>query len=174
MPTISFRGVALSCYRRAAKAVQNGVWIMKTKLTETACRNAQPNSKTSDVEIKGFGLFSGAKAKTFYYQREVRGKTVREKLGNWPDVSVAQARADALDLAAAYAKGITAKRVAAPRVPTLEQAMDRYLARPQLRSERNKRAVEAMMRNDLGRWLDLPLDEINRGMCADMHERLSV
>ena len=53
----------------------------RLKITQAACEKTPPNSKLWDTEIKGFGLFTGKTTKTFYYQREVRGKTVRIKLG---------------------------------------------------------------------------------------------
>lgn len=78
----------------------------RLKITQAACEKTPPNSKLWDTEIKGFGLFAGKTTKTFYYQREVRGKTVRIKLGNFPQVSAGIARGDVLQLAADHASSL--------------------------------------------------------------------
>ena len=57
--------------------------IERKKLTQTTCEKAQPNSKIWDTDVKGSGLFTGKARKTFYYQRDMHGKTVRIKIGNW-------------------------------------------------------------------------------------------
>ena len=53
------------------------------KITDTACKNALPDAKVWDSEIKGFALFAGKTRKTFFFQRDVNGKTVRDKIGIW-------------------------------------------------------------------------------------------
>lgn len=146
---------------------------VKKKLTQTACNKAPPNAKIWDTEVKGFGLFTGKSSKTFYYQCDVRGRTQRAKLGNFPQVSAGIVRGDTLQLAADHASGISAKRIAMAKVPTLKQAMEVYLARPKLRSEANKKLVEGQMRNHLSKWLHTPLDEITKAMCAAAHSRVA-
>lgn len=143
------------------------------RITQTACDKAPPNTKHWDTEIKGFGLFTGKSTKTFYYQREVNRKTTRVKLGNFPQVSAAQARGDALQLAADHASGLSAKRLAASKVPTLEQALETYIARPKLRSATNKKIVRAQMTNHLKTWLSRPLDDISKGDCVRAHTRIA-
>lgn len=143
------------------------------KLTETACKNAPPGSKLWDTEIKGFALFTGKTKKTFYFQRDVRGRTQRVKLGNWPEVDARDARVTALELASDHAQGLAAKRLAARRIPTLRDATDGYLARPKLRSEHNKSAVRVQMHDHLKDWLDTPLDEITKDMCVRAHARIA-
>ena len=55
----------------------------RLKLTKAECDKAPPNAKLWDTEIKGFGLFTGKATKTFYYQKDVHGKTTRTKLGTY-------------------------------------------------------------------------------------------
>lgn len=145
----------------------------RLKITQAACEKTPPNSKLWDTEIKGFGLFSGKTTKTFYYQREVRGKTVRIKLGNFPQVSAGIARGDVLQLAADHASGLSAKRLNASKIPTLEQALETYVTRPKLRSERNKRQIHNQMHRHLKTWLPVPLDEITKADCVNAHARVS-
>ena len=148
--------------------------IERKKLTQTACEKAQPNSKIWDSEVKGFGLFTGKTRKTFYYQRDLHGKTVRIKIGNFPDVSSGIARGEAFQLAADHSTGVAAKRIAASKIPTLCDAMESYLARGKLRSQYNKDTVRQQVNRHLKSWLNTPLDEINRAMCAKAHARISV
>lgn len=145
----------------------------RLKLTETACKNAPPNEKLWDTEIKGFALFTGKTRKTFYFQRDVNGRTRRVKLGHWPDVDARDARVTAKELDAEHAQGLTAKRLAASRIPTLRAATETYLSREKLRSEANKVAVRSQMHSHLKDWLDTPLDEITKADCVTMHRRVA-
>lgn len=85
----------------------------RMKLTEAAVKTAAPNAKYWDTEIKGFGLFTGKDTRTFYFQKDVQGKTVRTKLGAWPETRVADARYEAGLLVGEYASGAVAKRLRA-------------------------------------------------------------
>ena len=145
----------------------------RLKLTDAACKNAPPNAKLWDTEIKGFGLFTGKAKKTFYYQKDVHGKTTRMKLGTYPETRPADARTEAALLVAEYASGAVAKRQRASKIPTLEQATDNYLARPKLRSEHNKTQVRGQMHNHLAEWLSVPLDEITKADCVRAHARIA-
>lgn len=51
------------------------------KLTDTFCRKTCNPGKHWDTEIRGFGLFVGKHARTFYYQRDVAGRTRRVRIG---------------------------------------------------------------------------------------------
>jgi integrase len=145
-----------------------------TKLTETACKKAPPNARLWDTEIKGFALFTGKTTKTFYFQKDVKGLTQRIKIGNYPLIDAFDARVAALELATEHATGVAAKKLTAKKTPTLEEALERYLARAKLRSEHNRGMVASQMKSHLKAWLKLPLDEITRSMCVEAHERISV
>lgn len=145
----------------------------RLKLTDAACKSAPPNAKLWDTEIKGFGLFTGKAKKTFYYQKDVHGKTTRTKLGTYPETRLADARYEAAQLVAQYATGAVARRLRAARIPTLEQATEAYLARPKLRSEHNKNQVHSQMHNHLTAWLPKPLDEITKADCVAAHARIA-
>lgn len=119
--------------------------------------------------MKDFGLFTGKTRKTFYCQRDVHGKTVRIRIGNFPDVSSGFARGEAFRLAADHATGVAARRIAASKIPTLRDAMEACLARAKLRSQHNKDSVRHQIAGHLKSWLTISLDEINRAMCAKAH-----
>lgn len=143
------------------------------KITDTACKNAPVDAKLWDSEVKWFAMFAGKTRKTFFFQRDVNGKTVRDKIGLWGEINAAQARTEATMLAADHASGTVAKRLRAARTPTLNEALSTYIARPKLRSDQNKEIVEGQMLMNLKDWLDTPLDQIDRAICARAHARLT-
>ncbi len=145
------------------------------KLTETYVRKApHPKTGTSkhwDNEVRGFALFVGKQAKTWYFQRDVGGETRRMKIGRYPTIPAAAARETAQSLALELSRG--AGKAFARRMPTLDEAMKGYLERPKLRSDAHKEGVRAQMQAYLKDWLKLPLDEITRGMVVSRHQSLA-
>lgn len=144
------------------------------KLTETYVRKiSQTKSGTQklwDSEIKGLVLFVGKKAKTWYFQKDVGGQTKRVLIGRYPVISAVAARQTALGFALEWGKG-AGKRIQIG-APTLEAAMETYLARPKLRSETNKQEIRRQFANHIKDWMKLPLDEISKSMVAQRHRDL--
>jgi len=144
------------------------------RLTETFARKAPPSEagtkKLWDTEVKGFALFVGKKAKTWYFQRDMGGRTQRVLIGRWPVISAAAARETAQELALEMARG--AGKSIQIGAPKLENALAAYLARPKLRSEKHRSNVSANVHNHLGDWLGLPLSEITRAMVSTRHAEL--
>ncbi|MEM7745724.1 MAG: Arm DNA-binding domain-containing protein [Pseudomonadota bacterium] len=66
------------------------------KLTETNARKLpfSPDWTTKywDSEIRGIALFVGKGTKTWYYQRDVAGRTKRILIGRYPMIGAAAAR----------------------------------------------------------------------------------
>ena len=146
------------------------------KLTETFARKAQhPANGTRkywDSEIKGLGLFVGKKAKTWYFQRDVGGQTRRVLIGRFPVISSAAARQAAQSLALDMSRGVG--KIYQVGAPTLDAAIKSYLARPKLRSDKNKLDVRRQLHDKLKDWLHLPLTEITKGMVVSRHQELHV
>jgi integrase len=115
-------------------------------------------------------LFVGKRSKTWYYQRDVAGRTVRKNIGRYPLISAAAARqaaqAHALDMSRGTGKTY---QIGAP---TLEEALETYLARPKLRSQTNIAGVRAQMHQHLRDWMKVPIDQITRGMVVRRHSEL--
>nr|WP_127562875.1 integrase family protein [Nioella ostreopsis] len=145
------------------------------KLTETFARKV-PQTKSGtdkhwDNEIKGLVLFVGKRSKTWYFQKDVGGQTKRVLIGRFPTISAQAARQTALGLALEMGRG--AGKVIQAGAPTLEVAMEGYLARPKLRSEAHKISLRQQFDLHLKDWLRLPLDEITRKMVVDKHRSLA-
>lgn len=145
------------------------------KLTETYAAKLPPSKagtqKHWDSEIKGFVLFVGKRAKTWYYQRDVGGRTRRTLIGRYPVISAAAARRTALGFALEWGRG--AGKVAQRGAPTLKVAMETYLARPRLRSENHKIGLKQQFETHLKDWLALPLDEITKAMVVERHTAMA-
>lgn len=144
------------------------------KLTETYARNIPPaktgTSKYWDSEVKGFVLFVGKRSKTWYFQKDVGGKTRRILIGRYPVITAAAARQTALGFALEMSRGAGKRLQIGP--PTLAEATEAYLARPKLRSEAHKVGLRQGFDRHLRDWMALPLDEISRAMVAERHASL--
>ena len=144
------------------------------KLTETFSRKlpytSEGTDKYWDAEIKGLGLFVGKRSKTWYFQKDVGGRTKRVLIGRFPTISSQAARQTAMGLLLEMGRG--AGKVAQLGAPTLEAAMESYLARPKLRSDQYKHGTRLTLEKHLKDWLRLPLDEISKAMVVRRHQEL--
>ncbi|SHJ70877.1 Phage integrase family protein [Shimia gijangensis] len=145
------------------------------KLTETFAKklpySLKGTQKHWDNEVKGLVLFVGKRSKTWYFQKDVGGQTKRILIGRYPTISSQAARQTAMGLALEMGRG--AGKVVQIGAPSLEVAMEVYLARPKLRSERYRYGVRTYMENQLKDWLRLPLDEITKPMVVRRHQQLA-
>lgn len=145
------------------------------KLTETYAKklphSSEGTQKYWDSEIKGLVLFVGKRSKTWYFQKDVGGQTKRILVGRFPIISAQAARQTALGFALEMGRG--AGKVAQIGAPTLEAAMEVYLARPKLRSETHKSGTRQQLELHLKDWMRLPLDEISKAMVVRRHQDLA-
>ncbi|SFE59100.1 Phage integrase family protein [Sulfitobacter brevis] len=141
------------------------------KLTETFSRKIphaiSGTEKHWDSEIRGLVLFVGKKSKTWYFQKDVGGRTRRVLIGRHPVISAEAARQTALEFTLQWSRG--AGRQIQIGAPTLAAAMEVYLVRPKLRSESHKSGTRAQLTLHLKDWLRLPLDEISKAMVVRRH-----
>lgn len=121
--------------------------------------------------MRGLGLFVGKRSKTWYFQKDVGGRTKRILVGRWPAISAQVARQTAMGYAPEWGRG--ARKRIAFEAPTLQDAMERYLARPKLRSEAHKLGLRQQFERHLGDWLHMPLDEITKAMVVQRHAALA-
>ena len=145
------------------------------KLTETFVRKLPPTKtgtdKHWDSEVRGLCIFVGKRSKTWYFQKDVGGQTRRQLIGRYPIISADAARQTAMGFALEWGRGAGKKiQIGAP---TLQAALDAYLARPRLRSETHKTGMRQQFSLHLKDWLRLPLDEISKSMVADRHRSMA-
>ncbi len=153
-----------------------------------------------DSTLPGFGLVVGRRSKTFYAQADVRGKSVRVRIGRLgekdPDDPTGRSvftpsycRDKAMLLLPQMRAGVnpnirrreeTETRAAAERkeewqVFTLRDALDEHVANMEADdcAERSVRQMRYEVERYLGDWLDRPLVEIRRADCIDRHRKVT-
>lgn len=145
------------------------------KLTETFARKVPQASngtaKHWDNEVRGLVLYVGKRSKTWYFQKDIGGQTRRTIIGRFPVISADAARQTALGFALEWGRG--AGKAIQVGTPTLERAMDAYLARPRLRSDAHKTVLRRQFEIYLRDWLRLPLDEITKSMVVERHQSMA-
>ena len=79
------------------------------KLTETYVKKLPPvvngTKKYWDSEVKGLVVFVGKRSKTWYFQKDVGGKTQRVLIGRYPTITAQTARQTALGFALEMSRG---------------------------------------------------------------------
>ena len=132
-----------------------------------------------DQKTKGLVLrisTSGAKAWSVLYRRRIDGRRRRCTLGQYPEVSLADARAAALDALVRVARGEDPARdqrrpTAAGRPMTFGELAERYLTRHAERSKRSGFQDRQMLEKDVLPVLrHEPLESIRRADIADVVE----
>ena len=144
------------------------------RLTETFAHKVplsrEGTAKHWDSEVKGLLLFAGRRSKTWYFQKDVGGQTKRILIGRYPTISAEAARQTAMGFSLDMSRG--AGKAVQTGAPLLKDAIEAYLARPELRSETHKREFRQQMNLHLRDWLRLPLDEISKRMVVERHRAL--
>ena len=114
-----------------------------SKLNETFAKKVPHTTggteKHWDTEVRGLVLFVGKRSKTWYFQKDVGGRTRRVLTGRYPTISAEAARQSGMALALDMARGV-GKSVQSG-APTVAIALEAYLARPKLRSEVHKHGL---------------------------------
>lgn len=150
----------------------------KIKLTNSSI-NKLKTEKTGntiywDTELRGFCLWVGARAMTFYAQRDMNGKTVKVKLGRYGEITAEQARRDAMGILHKMQLGTNpneeARRLQAQGI-TLEEAYETFKWAKK-RSSTTLKDYDRCMNIALHDWLKRPLKEITREMVLKRHKRL--
>jgi len=138
----------------------------KVLLSDKHAKAAAPNTRYWDTKTTGLILQTGKTAKSWYLDH----KGTRRKLGSFPEMSATNARQMALDLMTAQS--------APERAPTLEEALRDYISHGgrnrALRSDHNKRSVDAQMRNHMAKFLNRRLDTITKMELRDHFEKIKV
>lgn len=82
---------------------------MKTKLTDTFIQKRKipisGREEIFDAQVQGFGVRIGQRERSFFFIRRIHGKKTRFSLGQYPTVTLSEARAAALDILNQIKKG---------------------------------------------------------------------
>ncbi len=128
-----------------------------------------------DTELKGFGMRALPSGLMFVVQRDISGKTVRQVIGRYGELTQSQARTKAAAALAELRDGINInqyKKESQAKQVTLATAYDTFKDSKSLRS-RTIETYDGTIRRCLSDWLDKPLANITRDMIQNRHKELS-
>lgn len=142
-------------------------------ITEESLRRLAPPESGRvvfiDTKLKGFSVVIGKQSRSFYAQRDVRGKTHKVFLGRHSNINVPEARKAAEDVIYGMRRGEA--RYLERENPTLQNALDGYIEATSA-CEQHKTYVKRACEIRLKDWLDQPLRDLTRGMIRTRHTAL--
>ena len=161
--------------------------LKPTKLTEALVRSLEPSDKpytVRDTAVKGLMLAVNKKSKSYKVQRDLwvgdHGrrrlvKTVRRTLGTADELSIKDARREAMVLIASIQEGVDPNKTdeAEETVPaetwTADRMYDEYASDMRARDCSEENIASVLDRKDrlLKDWKSLPIGEVKRSMCRD-------
>ncbi len=117
-----------------------------------------------DTVVKGLVLFVYTNSKTFHIYKFVDGKPIKPKLGNFPDMTVEQARKEALQMLGTIAKGdpVVSKRVSKPKGLDLGELVDHYINEYAQHHCTTWEEMRKNLRRCFDLWLSTPAASITR------------
>ncbi|MBT9184240.1 site-specific integrase [Pectobacterium punjabense] len=151
----------------------------KNKIEELPLAPSGKQVEYGDTVVNGLRVRVGASGvKSFCISRKRDGKFIRATLGRFPDLSIDNARAKALELLGEVATSgrnpNDIKRVKAKSSVTLEEALDTYIDN---RGHRLKKATEhqyrAILNNFSGDWMKQPMANISRDRVENRHKAIT-
>jgi integrase len=146
--------------------------------TDERVRNLEPTRdryEVRDAKTPYLRLRVSANKRTWFVRRKLRGtrRSVRAKLGNWPEMTVNVARVRSLEAARLLSDGMNPNATwAAERVRqrlTLRMVWADYQRRKSLRP-RTVQSYDSDLRNSCADWWDRPLASLSPDMVAARHE----
>ena len=167
--------------------------LKPTKLTEALVRSLEPADKpytVRDTAVKGLMLAVNKKSKSYKVQRDLwvgdHGrrrlvKTVRRTLGTADELSIKDARREAMVLIASIQEGVDPNKTdeAEETVPaetwTADRMYDEYASDMRARDCSEENIASVLDRKDrlLKDWKSLPIGEIKRSMCRERHKKIT-
>jgi integrase len=158
-----------------------GRWAEMANITKTYVeKEAKPKADGSqalyfDDQIKGFGIRVTSGSKTFILDRKLNGKTIRVKIGRYPDWSVQQGRERAKELIVEMDKGNDIRqqwKQKAESEVTLRTVFDLFLEERQLKP-RSQKDYQRYLEHYLDDWLDRPISRLDANMVMARYKRIS-
>lgn len=133
-------------------------------MTIVAARTLEPGGVLRDDIVRGLELHARTGRKSWYYYHRVNGERRRPKLGEFPTLSLEDARtaARAIALQVASGRDPSAERNACRSAPTMDEVFEAYLA--DLRAKKKPRWCEECERN----WRLHVADRIGRIRATDI------
>lgn len=165
--------------------------LKPTRLTDSLIRALEPADTpyaVRDTAVKGLMVAVNKRSKSFKVQRDLwtgeHGrrrlvKTVRRTLGTVEELSVKDARREAMRLIASIQDGVDPNRgdnKSCAETWTLDHMYDEYAADMRARdcSEENIKGIFDRKERHLKDWKSILISDIKRSMCRERHKKVTV
>lgn len=128
-----------------------------------------------DKSLQGFGLYVGAKSKSYYAEKRVNGRTVRYKLGKHGDITAETARKLAQAAIGDMAKGINpneSKQALKAKSVTLKKAYSDYRGEKKNLKPKTLYDYDRIMEVVFKNWHGKHLIKISKEMVAKKYKKL--
>lgn len=160
-----------------------GVFVETFKFTKAKLESL-PSAERGQVEygdtvVNGLRLRVGISgAKSFCISRKRNGKFIRATLGRFPDLTIDNARAKALellgDVATTGRNPNVEKRVNEKALVTLNDALDTYIkSRDERLSTDTAKQYRSILQNFSGDWMKQPIASISRERVETRHKAVT-
>ncbi|MFN7055709.1 tyrosine-type recombinase/integrase [Hyphomonas sp.] len=137
-------------------------------------REAKAGTQFYDAEAKGLRLVVGSRGGSYKHLGRINrrgGRYVTVSIGRADEVSLRQARTASAEVRLALKRGEDPRRPAST-VPTLQEALDRYLSREDL-TPRTKEFYRQCVEGPLRSLRDTPMDLLGREEVRALHETIT-
>lgn len=138
--------------------------IEKVHLTLRMMKNLSPGQakRYSDTEVVGLQVWVGAKTISYFLRKRKDGKEYTVKIGNWPDITLEEARQRALDKLGALANHNDINAPSGRKEPIVKDAFDYYYSIQETDTARKaaKCKLRHFLRYSNKRISDITLEDI--------------
>lgn len=160
-----------------------GVFVETFKFTKAKLESLPPAERGQveygDTVVNGLRLRVGISgAKSFCISRKRNGKFIRATLGRFPDLTIDNARAKALellgDVATTGRNPNVEKRINERALVTLNDALDTYIkSRDERLSADTAKQYRSILQNFSGDWMKQPIASISRERVETRHKAVT-
>ncbi len=160
-----------------------GVFVETFKFTKAKLESLPPAERGQveygDTVVNGLRLRVGISgAKSFCISRKRNGKFIRATLGRFPDLTIDNARAKALellgDVATTGRNPNVEKRINEKALVTLKDALDTYIkSRDERLSTDTAKQYRSILQNFSGDWMKQPIASISRERVETRHKAVT-
>ena len=150
--------------KKAKRRDSNRIKFTKTKVTTISHPSKGKREIYRDTHTPHLCLRVTPTAKTFYWEKTVRGVQKRVTIGKFPELNVEQARAQAADIAADYVKGIDVQetRAASRSEGTFGDLWEDYRERRRRKVVgKDSKALDYQWKRFFKKWEHKKLSEIS-------------
>ena len=146
--------------------------IEKTHITTKLMKSVKPGEamRYCDTEVMGFQVWIGKKTVTYYLRKRSGGREYAIRLGDWPGMTVEEARAKAIERLGALANHGDIRAASGRAAPTVGDAIDFYLSG---QKDRRKTFTQSKMYlRKFDSWRDIRIADVTPQMIRDFHASL--